>query len=59
MGPMGLNKPHKSHLSLARIIRPPFNIVNANSRRDGFTFDMLNAKIDAEANDATMRHLEA
>jgi hypothetical protein len=56
---MGLNKPHKSRLSLARIIRPPFNIVNANSRRDGFTFDMLNAKIDAEANDATMRHPEA
>ena len=41
------------------ILNPPFNIVNANSRGDGFPFDMLNAKIDAEANDATMRHPEA
>jgi hypothetical protein len=41
------------------ILNPPFNIVNANSRRCGFMFDMLNAKIDEEANDATMRHPEA
>ena len=41
------------------ILTPPFNIVNANSPSDGFMFYMLNAKIDAEANDATMRHLEA
>jgi hypothetical protein len=50
---------YKSRLSLARIIRPPFNIVNANSQRVGITFDMLNAKIDAEAIDATMRHPQA
>jgi hypothetical protein len=41
------------------ILNPLFNIVNANSRRRGFTFDMLNGKIDAEANDATMRHPQA
>jgi hypothetical protein len=41
------------------ILNPPFNIVNANSLRDEFMFEMLNAKIDAEANDATMRHPEA
>jgi hypothetical protein len=41
------------------ILNPSFNIVNANSSRCGFMFDMLNAKIDAEVNDATMRHLEA
>jgi hypothetical protein len=41
------------------ILNPSFNIVNANSPRCGFMFDMLNAKIDAEANDATMRHPEA
>jgi hypothetical protein len=41
------------------ILNPPFNIVNANSPRDGFMFYMLNAKIDAPANGATMRHHQA
>ena len=41
------------------ILKPPFNIVNANSPRGGFVFDMLNAQIDAETNPATMRHPQA
>ena len=41
------------------IIKPLFNIVNANSPSDGFMFYILNAKIDADANSATIRHPQA
>jgi hypothetical protein len=41
------------------ILKLPFNIVNAISTPVGFVFDMLNVKIDAETNPATMRHHQA
>jgi hypothetical protein len=41
------------------ILSLAFNIVNANSPQVGFVFDILNAKIDAQTNPATMRHPQA